>query len=85
MSHALEATYLWPRGFRPPYTVDVLSELPDDGNRYEVLRGNIVVSPSAHQAFLQLAKKKFAALAALFFVALFGLFISPASAQSQTT
>jgi Uma2 family endonuclease len=46
MSHALEATHLWPRGFRPPYSADVLSELPDDGNRYEVLRGNIVVSPS---------------------------------------
>jgi Uma2 family endonuclease len=28
----------------PPYTVDDLFELPDDGNRYEVLGGSLVVS-----------------------------------------
>lgn len=32
---------------RPPYTVDDLFELPDDGNRYEVLGGSLVVSPAA--------------------------------------
>jgi Uma2 family endonuclease len=31
---------------RPPYTVDDLFEMPDDGNRYEVLGGSLVVSPS---------------------------------------
>jgi Uma2 family endonuclease len=30
---------------RSPYTVDDLFELPDDGNRYEVLGGSLVVSP----------------------------------------
>jgi Uma2 family endonuclease len=31
-------------GIKPPYTVDDLFELPDDGNRYEVLGGSLVVS-----------------------------------------
>jgi Uma2 family endonuclease len=31
---------------RPPYTVDDLFEMPDDGNRYEVLGGSLVVSPA---------------------------------------
>jgi Uma2 family endonuclease len=30
---------------RPPYTVDDLYEMPDDGNRYEVLGGQLLVSP----------------------------------------
>jgi Uma2 family endonuclease len=29
-----------------PYTVDDLFEMPDDGNRYEVLGGSLVVSPA---------------------------------------
>lgn len=32
--------------WQPPYTVDVLFELPSDGLRYEVLGGSLVVSPS---------------------------------------
>jgi Uma2 family endonuclease len=31
---------------RPPYTVDDLFKMPDDGNRYEVLGGSLVVSPA---------------------------------------
>jgi hypothetical protein len=36
------------KGFpwQPPYTVDVLFELPSDGLRYEVLGGSLVVSPA---------------------------------------
>lgn len=30
-----------------PYTVDDLFEIPDDGNRYEVFRGSLVMSPAA--------------------------------------
>jgi Uma2 family endonuclease len=30
-----------------PYTVDDLFELPDDGNRYEVVGGSLIVSPAA--------------------------------------
>jgi len=30
---------------QPPYTVDLLFELPDNGLRYEVLGGSLVVSP----------------------------------------
>jgi hypothetical protein len=29
-----------------PYTVDDLFQMPDDGNRYEVLGGSLVVSPA---------------------------------------
>jgi Uma2 family endonuclease len=32
---------------RPPYTVDDLFKMPDDGNRYEVLGGSLFVSPAA--------------------------------------
>jgi Uma2 family endonuclease len=31
---------------RPPYTVDDLFEMPDDGNRYEVFGGSLLVSPA---------------------------------------
>jgi Uma2 family endonuclease len=31
--------------WRPPFTVDLLFELPDNGLRYEVLGGSLVVSP----------------------------------------
>lgn len=31
---------------RAPYTVDDLFEMPDDGNRYEVLGGSLIVSPA---------------------------------------
>jgi Uma2 family endonuclease len=31
---------------RAPYTVDDLFEMPDDGNRYEVFGGSLVVSPA---------------------------------------
>lgn len=37
------AVITWPH--RPPFTVDDLFELPDDGNRYEVLGGQLLVSP----------------------------------------
>jgi Uma2 family endonuclease len=30
----------------PPYTVDDLLKLPDDGNRYELFNGSLVVSPA---------------------------------------
>lgn len=30
-----------------PYTVDDLFEIPDDGNRYQVFRGSLVMSPAA--------------------------------------
>ncbi|MFI7125017.1 Uma2 family endonuclease [Nonomuraea sp. NPDC050153] len=30
----------------PPYTVDDLLEFPDDGNRYELFNGSLLVSPS---------------------------------------
>jgi hypothetical protein len=29
-----------------PYTVDDLFQMPDDGNRYEVLGGSLIVSPA---------------------------------------
>jgi Uma2 family endonuclease len=33
--------------WRPPFTVDLLYELPDNGLRYEVLGGSLVVSPQS--------------------------------------
>lgn len=30
----------------PPYSVDDLFDMPDDGNRYEVLGGSLIVSPA---------------------------------------
>jgi Uma2 family endonuclease len=38
-----EPTFSWP--IRSAYTVDDLFDQPDDGNRYEVLGGSLVVSP----------------------------------------
>ncbi len=38
----LSVTFPW----RPPFTVDTLFELPDNGLRYEVLGGSLVVSPA---------------------------------------
>src|SRR5436309_188003 len=38
----------------PPYTIEDLFGMPDDGNRYEVLEGALIVSPSPdswHQFF----------------------------------
>src|SRR5688572_627283 len=38
-----------------PYTADDLAEMPDDGRRYEVLGGELIVSPSPserHQSVL---------------------------------
>lgn len=32
--------------WRPPFTVDLLFELPDTGLRYEVLEGALVVTPA---------------------------------------
>ncbi|MFC7588440.1 hypothetical protein ACFQYP_35580 [Nonomuraea antimicrobica] len=31
---------------RPPFTVDDLLNFPDDGNRYELFNGSLLVSPS---------------------------------------
>jgi Uma2 family endonuclease len=39
-----EPVFSWP--IRSAYTVDDLFDLPDDGNRYEVLGGSLVVSPA---------------------------------------
>ncbi|SEG85648.1 hypothetical protein SAMN05444920_105568 [Nonomuraea solani] len=30
----------------PPFTVDDLLKFPDDGNRYELFNGSLVVSPA---------------------------------------
>ena len=41
---------------RPIFTVDDLAQLPDDGKRYEILRGDLAVSPSPnrkHQRLVQ--------------------------------
>ncbi|MFB9531989.1 hypothetical protein [Nonomuraea roseola] len=38
----------------PPFTVDDLLKFPDDGNRYELFNGNLLVSP-APTSFHQLA------------------------------
>ena len=46
----------------PRYTVADLDLLPDDGNRYEVLAGTLLVTPSAGSAHQGVA----AGLAALF-------------------
>jgi len=34
----------------PRYTVDYLDRLPDDGNRYELLDGVLLVTPAPHRA-----------------------------------
>ncbi len=35
-----------PARHQPPYTVDDLFDMPDDGNRYEVVGGSLLVSPA---------------------------------------
>jgi hypothetical protein len=45
----------WPARVEGPWTVGMLERLPDDGLRYEIVDGTLLVSPSprpGHQAML---------------------------------
>lgn len=42
---------------KPPLTVDDLSRLPDDGNRYELLDGSLLVSPAPTPIHQLVAKR----------------------------
>src|SRR5262249_43827461 len=51
--------------WQPPFTVDLLFELPDNGLRYEVLGGSLVVSPQPTPAHNLIADRLGRILAAL--------------------